>query len=211
MKTNSIILVLSAMLFVCGHTRAQDDLPYRPFQAFNNDTIRYLDYNFTIRNDQYVDKTVGDLLRDLELPVIYISNIVMQIDRPVHKLVGLNLVIRLVRDVDWDESKDYYIKIGLQTPVDYEDFFDALATDKRNSDKMNERQYDFLYWTPQLYELIKDNKLGGISANDCLFPDRRKLRETNTWEDIELVKRIIETEKANWRNKIRTERQAREK
>ena len=206
MKTIRLFLFLFAMLLISGQCLAQDDLPYRHFQAFQKDTIRYLDYNFTLRSEQYFDKTVGELLHDLELPVVYISQLVMQTstsgDKALEGLIAMNLVIRLVGIGDWDDSKDYYIKIGLKNPVNAEDFGNALSIDKRNS-----AQNKLFYWTPQLFELLKDHKMGGIVANDRLFPDRRKLRETNTWEDIEKVKKIVEAEKANWRKIIREEKQ----
>ena len=214
MKTKSIIFVLFAMLFVCEHTKAQDDLPYRPFKSFRKDTIRYLDYNFTIRADQYVGKSVDDLFRDLELPVVYISKLVMTLypgNKPDIRISSMNLVIRLVGDGDWDESKDYYIKIGLNNPVNAGEFADALAVDPRNKDKMDKEQYGFFYWTPQLYGLLKDRTLEGIIANDCLFSDRRKLLERNTMENFEKIQKVRETEKANWKKRIQAEKQATKK
>ena len=208
MKTKKIILFLFATIFVCGQMWAQDDLPYRSFKPFNNDTIRYLDYNFTLRRDQYADKTVGDLLRDLELPVVYISKYVMQLSNGgniAEGMIGMNLVIRLVGNGDWDESKDYYIKINLRAPVYFDDFYNALRADERNKERKS-----FYYWTPQLYELLKDKKINGIITNYRLFPDRRKILENaETKEQLtEQLNIVMETEKANWRNIIRAEKQA---
>ena len=205
MKTNSIILFLFAMLLLCGHTRAQDDLPYRPFKAFNKDTIRYLDYNFTIRNDQYVDKTIGDLFHDLELPVVFISNIAIQMDPTENKivcsLIALNLVIRMARDVAGDDSKDYYIKIALKTPIDFDKFSDAVGNDRERG-----WQTGFYYWTTQLYNLLKDSEIKGLESNYHLFKDRENLLEINTVESRKQLMKIVETEKTHWRDKIRAEK-----
>ena len=207
MKTIKLFLLLFATISISGQCLAQDDLPYRHFEAFKKDTIRYLDYNFTIRSDQYTDKTVGELLHDLEFPVIYVNKLAMQTsnsgDKALDGIIAMNLVIRLVGIGDWDDSKDYYVKIGLKNPVNAEDFADALSKDKRNSGRNN-----LFYWTPQLYELLKDHKLGGIISNERLFPDRRKLLETNMQEDFEKVKKIREAEKAKWQKIIREEKKA---
>ena len=213
MKTHSMILVLFAILFTCGHTRAQDDLPYRSFQAFKNDTIRYLDYNFTIRKDQYVDKTVGDLFRDLELPVVHMSDRLMiahiHSSTNTVSIGGMNLVIRLAgngnedRNSYRDSSKDYYIRLELKTYVECGDFYNALNRDKRNDGRRNRVSY----CTPQVYELLKDCKIKRIESNSYLFEDRRKLLESHTSEDMKQLQEISNTEKENWRKSIRQEKQ----
>jgi hypothetical protein len=207
MKTNSMILVLFAIIFNCGQIWAQDNLPYRPFKTFNKDTIRYLDYNFTIRADQYEDKTVGNLFYDLELPIVYVSDLIMQAggDKSGIYIIGMNLVIRPVRDGSEGErdSKDYYIRIRLKAPVYAGDFVDALHVDKRNKGRN-----ELYYWTSELYEVLKDFKLEFIETNYLLFKDRRKLLETNRKEDIEQLRKIIKNEKENWRQRIRAEKRA---
>ena len=199
MKTKTIISVLFACMVVCGHTQAQDDLPYRPFQAFKKDTIQYLDYNFMLRNDQYVGKTVGELLKDLELPVVYASDFFMVLDEGIY---GMNLVIRLNRDNEWDNSKDYFIGIALKYPLKGKDYSIAIRSDERNKN-MN----DPVYWTPQLQEVLKDFQLVRIFTNDKLFEERRILRENTTWENIEKVKKIYDSERERWRKIIQAEKQ----
>ncbi|MDR2146593.1 MAG: hypothetical protein LBE91_09075 [Tannerella sp.] len=207
MKTIKLFLFMFAIVFVCGHTRAQDDdLPYRPFKSFHNDTIRYLDYNFTIRSDQYVNKPAGAFFNDLELPIVYVCYLMMQPGSSGNDIdiVAMNLVFRKIGNGgdDGDYSKDYYIRIGLQTPVDAKNFVDALDGDERNKERN-----DYYYWTPQLYELLKDSKLKGVEANDCLFSDRRKLRENYTTEKWKQLRKIIESEKTKWRKINRAEKQ----
>ena len=207
MKTIKLFLLLFATISISGQCLAQDDLPYRHFEAFKKDTIRYLDYNFTIRSDQYTDMTVGELLNDLEFPVIYVNKLAMQTsnsgDKALDGLVVMNLVIRLVGIGDWDDSKDYFIKIVLKNPVNPEDFADALSKDKRNSGRNN-----LFYCTPQLCELLKDRKIKWIESNYRLFKDRKRLLEINTLESIEQLKNILEAEKANWQKIIREEKKA---
>jgi hypothetical protein len=198
-----------AIVFVCEHTRAQDnDLPYRPFKLFHNDTIRYLDYNFTIRSDQYLNKPAEELFNDLELPIVYVSYLMMQPRSSGNNIdiVAMNLVIRKVGNggEEGDYSKDYYIRIGLPTPVDAENFVNALDGDERNRGRTH-----YSYWTPQLRELLKDYKLGRIESNNSLFQDRRKILE-NSQTIEELVERsakVIESEKAKWRKIIKAEKQ----
>lgn len=49
---------------------AQNELPYKPFEAFNNDTLAFMDYNFRQRAEYYKGKTVGEVLEDISLPII---------------------------------------------------------------------------------------------------------------------------------------------
>ena len=205
MKTNSIILILFAIALSCGHTQAQEELPYRPFELFNNDTIRYLDYNFNLRSDQYVGKTAGELLRDLELPVIYVSDVGLESD-PANKTYGfahINLVIRVNRDKDedWsDASKDYYIQIWFKKPT-------------LDLSWGNETEYKYVYYwmIPESYESLKNLELSGVITNDFLFSDRRRIHETSTFQTI--GKNMSEAKKAEqekWSNQIRVERRLRE-
>ncbi|MCL1933553.1 MAG: hypothetical protein FWF53_07070 [Candidatus Azobacteroides sp.] len=206
-KTKSIILTLLIFIFLCEHTQAQDTLPYRSFKSFHNDTIRYLDYNFTIRNDQYNDKTVGDLLQDLELPVVYVCNPIMQMSPKESKIyiVTMDLIIRLVGNInnDHDDSKDYYIRIGLKNAIGADDFVEALSCDKRNDGRNG-----LYYWTPQLYEVLKNFKLEGIEANNKLFAERRKILKNYSEENWKQLRKIIENEKAKWQKRIKAEKQS---
>ena len=207
MKAIKLFLFLFAIVFVCEHTRAQEDLPYRPFKSFHNDTIRYLDYNFTIRNDQYLNKPAGEFFNDLELPIVYVSYLVAQF-KPSgggSDIVAMNLVIRKVGNGDYegDYSRDYYIRIFLTSPVDGDNFANALYRDERNKGKT-----DYYYWTPQLRELLKDYELGGFLSNNNLIKDRQQFLKRNTKESREKLAKAIEAEKTNWRKVIQAEKQA---
>ncbi|MDR2146594.1 MAG: hypothetical protein LBE91_09080 [Tannerella sp.] len=207
MKTIKLFLFMFAIIFVCEHTRAQDnDLPYRPFKLFHNDTIRYLDYNFTIRSDQYVNKPAGAFFNDLELPIVYVSYLLFapkggsEVD-----IFGMNLVLHKVGDGgnEFDYSKDYYIEIRL-SPVTDEDFAKALYTDERNKEPL-----PYYYWTPQLRELLKDYVIKSISSNDKLFQERREILEnTQTYKElVERLSKVMEVEKTKWRKINRAEKQ----
>lgn len=211
MKTNSLILILFAIVFISGHLQAQDDLPYRSFNKFNNDTIRYLDYNFSLRREQYENKTVAELLKDLELPVVYVSSLMLtpKSDYKGIDINAMNLVIRLIRnggyDNDNDDSKDYYIRIFLNPAADGQDFMNAVDKGKRSTGKNG-----LLWWTPPLYEFLKDFQIKAIVSNYKLFDNRRYVIENaeTVEQHREQLKKIIDTEKANWRKRIQEEKQA---
>ena len=208
MKTKTIILALFVIIFVCEHAQAQEELPYRSFQTFKRDTIQYLDYNFTIRSDQYTDKTIEDFFRDLELPIVYVDNVMLQsrLEKSGVDIVAMNLVIRPIRTGNEDgvnSKKDYYIRIGLKTPLDAGEFVDALDYDKRNSGRD-----DLYYWTPQLYEALKKIEISGVESNPYLFKDRQKLLENYSVENWKKLRLLIEAEKTNWRKRILEEKQS---
>jgi len=205
MKTKTKILIMFAIIFVCGRTSAQEDLPYRSFQKFNKDTIRYLDYNFKIRKEQYSNKTVGELLSDLEISVIYISEVLMEQASPSGiDIRGMRLIFRLNGDGRDNNVKDYYISIFLKTVISGVEFVTALSSDKRNTG----REY-FYYWTPELHKLLKDSKLEYFNTNDRLFEDRLSILENseNEEQSSKELKKIIESEKTRWRKIIQAEKQ----
>jgi hypothetical protein len=45
--------------------------PYRPLAEFKGDTLKYLQYNFIERKDQYEGKKLSVLLKDLEFDIKY--------------------------------------------------------------------------------------------------------------------------------------------
>jgi len=138
--------------------------------------------------------------------VVYVSNFVSQLDPTDNYRSGIivmNLVICKNRDMEKDDSKDYFIRIGLRNPLKQKDFLKAIHTDERNKNRN-----DLFYWTPQVSELLKGFRLRFVTANDRLFEGRRKLKERNTKEDIEKIRIIYESERANWRKRIQAEKQS---
>ena len=198
MKTKTIILALLAMIFVCGQTRAQDDLSYRSFKSFKNDTIQYLDYNFLIRGEQYAGKKVSDLINDLELPILSITVTMEQSTGPSDsKITGIELLVKKM--IHWS-NYNYQIGITFANPIPCRNF-------KVTGVKDDSENY-IIPWTTKIYEQIRDRELKTVTANSYLIEERRKLLETHTKEGYEQVKKVVETERANWRNKIRAEKQA---
>ena len=63
------ILILVFVL-VCYEVSAQE---YHPMPKFGTDTIAYMQYNFIDRQDQYIGKTLDNLLKDYELPLVLIG------------------------------------------------------------------------------------------------------------------------------------------
>ena len=72
MKRINIILVALLVILFAGQLWAQQErrhsiseLPRRAWSTFEGDTVRYLEFNYTIRSRQYVGWTVGELLDEL--------------------------------------------------------------------------------------------------------------------------------------------------
>jgi hypothetical protein len=71
MKRMKIILLALLLALSTGQLRAQRETsPYKPFAMFNGDTISYLEFNYIIRSKQYKGWTVGEILKEIELPVL---------------------------------------------------------------------------------------------------------------------------------------------
>ena len=200
MKTKTIILALLAMIFVCGQTRAQDDLPYRSFKSFKNDTIQYLDYNFLIRSEQYKGEKILRLINDLDMPIIsFTHSMELSSGSDLCNIVEIELLVRKLMP---ESTDNYYVSITLADPIPCRDFSNNIKIIE------NDDRSRIILWTPKLYEFIKNMEIKSVTANSYLIEERRKLLETPTKESYEQVKKIVETERANWRNKIRAEKQA---
>lgn len=130
---------------------AQSDLPYKPFSAFDGDTVEYLKYNFTTRGAYYKGKKVSDIVNDLEFPVLYIGEVMVShpVDGPklIHKM---DLVIH-----QYDSAPhpflDYYVSIGFANPP-----ASPVFKSPQSGSKL----------TLENYMAIKDLELSGVEFNE---------------------------------------------
>jgi hypothetical protein len=196
LRGDAVCTIVVLALLSISQVQAQDDLPYRPFKSFNNDTIQYLDYNFFIRHAQYKGKKVSDFIKDLELSIVYVHEIVDLINtgnKLISEVSSMSLGIRRVGDSPGSD-RNYYVGITLAKPIFFEDFEKAAKYDGNRKRAQ---------WSPQLYELLKDSELSGITTNQHLIEERRKILESsnpNYWEEF---KKVVEKETKQWQKKNR--------
>jgi hypothetical protein len=164
-KTIKFILAAIVTLWACSQVIAQDNLPYRPLKSFKNDTVRYLEYNFNKRSVHYIDKTMADFIKDLELSIVYLNNFnIIQKWSPAKRLINrMNLGICMT-NMKPDNGTDYYVTVTLETGVDSEEFYKAAYFDKR----------EVIHWTSKLYEVLKDFKITDIRTNPRLVKNKKK-------------------------------------
>jgi len=95
-------------------------LPYRAFSEFKNDTLVNLVYDFETRSSCYKGKTIGDLLKDLELkPIAFTFTISQILDVGTEqKLVAIDLYVKQMNPERLSELKDYYITVVFESPFD---------------------------------------------------------------------------------------------
>jgi len=182
MKRTNFILFALFLLLSLGQLWAQEQKPYKPAATFKGDTLRYLEYNYTIRQSQYIGKTIGEALKDLEYPVVYVTGIYQIGDGP-SRLAGLFFVVRQM-GTEPNELKDYYIRIWFADPPILDEYQEASKGSGNNL-------------SPQVYNFIKDLKVSSISSNQYIFKDpvllegqRRATERTN-----EMIRRAIEENK----------------
>ncbi|MDR0812066.1 MAG: hypothetical protein LBN23_07355 [Paludibacter sp.] len=176
MKTINVILLDMFLLLSAGQLHAQRDrvvLPYKPVSAFKGDTAAYLEYNYTIRYEQYAGKTIGEIIKELEYPVLYVINEGMEFTpKRDTKLTAISLIIRQM-DTEHNPGKDYYIIVRLENPPllwendEYlsgiGDFFGLIRPKPK--------------FTADMYNLIKDWKVLGTSFNPYLVRDPEILKK----------------------------------
>lgn len=136
---------------------AQNELPYKPFSEFQGDTLRYLEYNYTTRAEQYVGKTVGVVLEECELPITQVVNL-----GGVSMSNQLTLISLGIRQIGIKPSvfKDYYIEIRFATPPPYDKLIDVCDPWAKDN------------WTPQVYDFIKDLQIKSITSNPYIIGAR---------------------------------------
>ena len=144
MKKITLFLIFMPLFWQLS---AQSELPYKPFETFNNDTLAFMDYNFRQRAEYYKGKTVGEVLEDISLPIISFTRY-MRGRTTICIIVNTEPVHR--------EFKSNYIRIYLQTPVDSKEL--NLLRVKNGNEYSNA-------WNPKLYEFLKNEKVESVAPN----------------------------------------------
>ena len=159
MKRLHFNLLALLILLSCGQLWAQEQvLPYKSRAMFKEDTLQYLKYNHDERGKYYMDKTVGELLDELEYPVLYVSRA-----GRARKLIELHFYIQQVCETPHELTDDYLI-VSLGNPPNPLDF--KAVYDRENPSI-----------TPKLYEFIKDLKISNVSLWSLPREDLKRLLE----------------------------------
>jgi hypothetical protein len=157
MKKIKFILFALFLLLSSGQLWAQKTLPYKPAAMFNGDTLRYLEYNYTKRQAQYAGKTVGEILKEMEYPALYVVEGIYS-----HSvLVGLSLGIRQVGNKP-NPLKDYYITVRFENPPTFDEYKEASGHSGNNPCPV---------FSQKLYDLIKDLKVSNVAGNLYILKD----------------------------------------
>ena len=138
----------------------QEVLQYRSKAEFNQDTVQYLEYNFVKRGTQYEGKKVSDILKDLDLQVLYIAESTYSSGggNP-SRITKLSLVVHQVGD-EPNVFNDYYITICFAEPPLWDDYKEAI---------------DFVWgakteaFTPKLYDFLKDKVVSCVYSNPFII------------------------------------------
>jgi len=177
MKRQIILLFALVLVLSSGQTWAQwrhskADLPYKPAATFNGDTAAYLEFNYRIRSVQYVGWTVGEILKELEFPVLYIVEVDMQSSSggSPTTVPSLNLSIRQVGK-EPNVMKDYYIRLIFENPPTLDKFREAAGGGSKP------------VFTPKLYDFIKDLKVLSVGSSDFIIKDPEILERVKSIQE----------------------------
>ena len=180
----NIILLALVLLMSTGQAWAQNfrhskaASSYRPMTTFNGDTAAYMEFNYAIRSVQYIGKTVGEILNELEFPVLYIAEILMAYRPNAPVMVPrLGLGIRQVGKAP-DIMQDYYISVLFENPPTFDRFREAAGGGNHP------------VFTPKLYDFIKDLKVTDVGSNEFITKDT---------EILENYRRVFEENKRRGR------------
>jgi len=174
MKTKKLFLLALSLILSIGQLWAQEKMPYRSAATFKTDTLQYLEYNFSVERsaEHYKDKTVGDVLKELEYPVLYIVEYAFG----GGYLRSLSLGIKQTGK-DPNPLEDYYIIVAFTDPPKISDFR-ALF----------DRDIKYPTFTSQIYDFIKDLKVSYVASNPYIIMKRKNLEEKLLQEETKKLK-----------------------
>jgi len=164
MKRTNFILFALFLLLSTGQLWAQKQMPYKSAATFNGDTLRYLEYNYAIRNEQYKGKTVEVILKELEYPVLYVSGTCrsgLDNSNMISQLIALRFGIRQIGN-EPSELEDYDITIFFENSPAFDEYKEVSEFSAENP---------FPVLSQKLYNFIKDLRISSVSSNSFLFKD----------------------------------------
>ncbi len=149
-----IIILSFVLILFSSTTNAQCSLPYKPFTNFSNDTTAFLNYNFGIRSNCYIGRTIENLFSDNSIKIK--SYVPIGLD---DRYDLYNEIIFYVYDsrtlnnqVISGAGFKNAIGVGFDIPISAE----ALDKLKDETDRMA--------WTPSMYLHLKDTRISNISV-----------------------------------------------
>ena len=171
MKATNLILSALFLFLSIGQLWAQEKMPYKSKAMFKADTLQYLEYNYNAERsvEYYKDKTMSDVLKELEYPVLYI----VEYARRGDELMSLSLGIRQIGK-EASPLEDYYIVVAFANPPKSSDFRALFDRDERNPK-----------FTSQIYDFIKDLKVSHVASNPYIITKRKNLEAKRALEEIE--------------------------
>lgn len=125
-------------------SQAQCELPYKPLSAFGKDTTAFIVYNFTNRADCYKGKTIKEIERDLQMPIIK-YNYFIKARTKNGNILGLHLFYEYTFN-KISGIKIYWTNI---TGVD---------------EKIKKLRIESNYWGKEIYEIVKDFKIKAVEV-----------------------------------------------
>ena len=157
--------MLFVVVFFCGHTQAQEQKPYKQAAMFKMDTLQYLECNYNAERsaEYYKGKTVGDVLRELEYPVLYI----VESAHGDGKLGSLSLGIRQ-KGKKPSPLEDYYLYVSFENPPTLDEYREASGATRDNPCPA---------FTSKLYDFIKDLKVRQVGSNPYIIEKRENLKK----------------------------------
>ena len=163
-----IILLALILTLSAGQLRAQRETsPYKPFAMFNGDTVSYMEFNYIIRSNQYKGWTVGEILKEMEFPALYIACVGFRAsmhDNSPTKLASLGLGIKQTGK-EPNELDDYYIHVRFENTPDLSEYQAVRGIGNSPA------------FTPGLYNFIKDLKIVSVAFNAPLIKDPELLEK----------------------------------
>jgi len=147
--------------------QTREALPYKSRIEFNQDTLKYLEYNFTKRGMLYKEKKVSVVLKDLDMPVLYVAETTWSSgDGNPSRLRKLSLSV-LQKGNQPNILEDYYIIINFADPPLLDDYKKVTGFGLENSHPL---------FTQKLYDFLKDLVVSDVESNPYIIQKREAMK-----------------------------------
>ena len=181
MKTINLILSALFLFLSIGQLWSQEKMPYKSKAMFKADTLQYLEYNYNVERsvEYYKDKTVSDILKELEYPVLYIvESFFLTMPNGSSKLTGLSLGIQQ-NGAKPNPLDDYYVTVRFKNPPTTAEYREVTGVSMDNHNPV---------FSSKIYEFIKDLKVSHVASNPYIITKRKNLEAKRALEEIEKQK-----------------------
>ncbi|MDR1504987.1 MAG: hypothetical protein LBT43_21255 [Prevotella sp.] len=148
------LIIFILFIALCAVSKSQSNLPYKSLSAFSNDTTAFMIYNFMDRADAYIDKSIKDVKKDMEISIHHYHYIT---DSESGIIIGMYIYIYGIKRIANSDENNAPEISGLKI---YWNKNKSNAEDKQIKAIRRKSKY----WNKEIEDILKNFKIREISV-----------------------------------------------